>query len=138
MLFDNDKLKKIFIVFSCVGLLLFLIGAIISVKTIFFDVKGKETTYAEVIDLGEDYTVAKYKVNGKEYERRYSAYSSTYYKGKKIKIYYDKNHPQKSFIANLRYLVLIAPGMGILFTGVGGIGLLVCYFKSDKYKTLGY
>ena len=31
-----------------------------------------------------------------------------------------------------------AIGMGILFTGVGGIGLLVCYFKSDKYKTLGY
>ena len=132
MPFNNNKTMVGFTIVACFGLFVMLIGTIFAVKIIF--VRGKESTYAEIINIDNSSTTVKYIVGGKEYKRRCSAYSSTYYVGKKIKIYYNKVHPQKSTIANLRYLILIAPGMGLIITGVGGIGLLVEYMKSDKYK----
>ncbi len=138
MNFSKDKIMLGFTITACVGLFVFIIGLIFSVKTIFLDVRGKESTYAEIISLDGESTTVRYIAGGREYTKRFNAYSSTYYVGKEIKIFYSKAHPQKSFIANIRYLILIAPGMGLIITGVGGIGLFVSYMKSDGYKKLEY
>lgn len=135
---SKNKLMIGFVVGACIGLLIFLIGSFYSVKVIFFDIKGKTKTYGEIINITDSSTTVKYSAYGRSYKKVFNVYSSTYYEGKNIKIYYDKDHPQKAMIANMRYLVLIAPGMGILITGLFGVGLLFIYIKSDTYKLKGY
>lgn len=129
---EVDKVQKVSIIISIVGLVIFFIGVFISIKFIFLDVYRKEKTYAIITNMPEGKIDIEYEVNDRVYKKRLNMTSSTYYMGKKIKIYYDKNNPRKIVVASARYLSLIAPFVGILITGSGGIGLIYVYLK--KYK----
>ena len=132
-MFKNiEKPTLIFLIVSLVGLLIFLVGVILSVKFIFIDVKGKETIKGTIVDLSGERTTVEYKVYGRVYKKTYSVYSSSYYIGKEVNIYYDKDHPNKSSIAGMKYLILIVPGIGLLMTGIGGLGMFLTGFKG-KY-----
>ena len=120
------------LVLLVVGLLLLIIGIAFSLKMLIFDKAGKNTTYATITELKDSSTTVKYTVNNKAYIKRYNSYSSSFYIGKKIKIYYNKVNPYKSYIANLQYLILILPGIGLLFFSASGIGLLHTYYKYYK------
>jgi hypothetical protein len=126
---EQKKLRNVFIALMLVGLFIFLVGSVISVKFIILDRLHKEKTYATITDISNNSTKVTYEVKGKIYNKRYSVYNSSYYEGKKVKIYYDKLNPGKSFIMSMRYLTLIVPGIGFIFLGISGIGLLYIYYK---------
>ena len=128
---EGKTSKNVFLVLLVVGLVLLIIGIAFSLKMLIFDKAGKNTTYATITELKDSSTTVKYTVNNKTYIKRYNSYSSSFYIGKKIKIYYNKVNPYKSYIANLQYLILILPGIGLLLFSASGIGLLHTYYKSN-------
>ena len=131
----TDELKKVrnvFTIFAVLGFIFFVVGIILSVKFIIIDVKDKDKTYAQIIDISNRSILVKYEVNHKEYKKVFSVYSSNYYVGKKIKIYYDKRMPTKANISSFRYMSLIGPAMGIIFMGIGGVGYIYLYTKMYK------
>ena len=129
---EGKTSRNVFIILLVVGLVLLLIGSALSIKMLIFDKEGKKATYATIVELGESSTTVKYAVNNRIYTKRYNSYSSSYYVGKRIKVYYNKVNPNKSYIANLQYLILILPGIGLLLLSSSGIGLLHTYFKYYK------
>jgi len=138
MLKYTDKRLIIVAIFAVVGLLTFIVGGFFAVKIIFFDIKNKGKVNGVITSLTNNSTTVSYVVNEKEYRKNFSVYSSTYYVGKKVKLYYDINHPNKANLSGMRYLSLIAPGIGILMTGISGVILIFFYMNSDRYKLMGY
>lgn len=134
MFIENEKLRNIFIGIMLFGLIIFILGIVMSFKVIYWDVRSKESTSAVITDIGQGYTTFNYKVNGRTYIKKASVNSSTYYVGKKIKVYYKPSRPQKVSIASLRYLILMMPGIGIIFLGISGMGLLYYFFKYIRPK----
>lgn len=127
---DNAKtVRTIFTVLMCISLFIFLLGLVLSIKFIFIDVIHKESTYGIIKDISNNSTLVEYKANNTTYEKRFSVYNSTYFIGKRIKIYYDKISPRKSLIASMRYMILILPGIAFIFLGVSGVGLIYVYMK---------
>ena len=126
---DSSRELKFLAAFLLISVFIFIAGLIISIYFIFINPMNKEKTTATITNITNNTTTVKYEVNGRLYEKRYSSYSSTYYVGKKIKIYYNKRKPIDSSIASFRFLSLIAPGIGIIFIGVSGILCIVFYKK---------
>lgn len=126
---DAKTHMKPFLVLMIIGVLIFIVGVAISINYIFIYPKNKGKVEAVITDISHDTTTVNYEVNGRIYKKVYSVYSSNYYVGKKVNVLYNKAHPQKSMISSFRYLSLIGPGIGIVFLGVSGIGLLFIYQK---------
>lgn len=127
---DQNKTVKMLAVFLVVSTFIFFLGVALSVYFIFVLPMHKEKTTAIITNITNNSTSVKYEANGRIYEKTYTAYSSNYYVGKKIKIYYNKRKPYSSFISSFRYLSLIGPGIGIILMGVTGIFCLVFYKKN--------
>lgn len=108
----------------------FLIGVAVAIYFIFLLPMNKEKTTATITKIENSTTTVIYTAEGRTYEKRFSAYSSNYYVGKKIKIYYNKQKPFDSHISSFRYLSLIGPGIGIIFMGVVGMLCFVFYKKN--------
>ena len=51
------------------------------------------------------------------------AYSSTFYVGKEIKIYYQKDNPNEIGVKSLDLLILLFPFMGSMFAIFGGVNI---------------
>ena len=77
-----------------------------------------------------------YTVEGKEYKSRLNSYSSSFYEGKEIDIYYDKDNPNKIGVKSLDLLFLIFPGIGLIFLIIGGTGILVKINKKKSEENL--
>lgn len=128
----DDKLKLVMGILASIGLLIFVIGIIISIKVIFLDIKNKEVTYGTITSMYDGTTVVEYKAGDGVYTKRFSAYSSTYYVGKTVKLYYKVGNEKSASLAGMRYLVLIVPGIGLIMTGMCGIVLIIDYIKNRK------
>lgn len=124
--------RRFFIIFAIFGLIVLIIGAALSTKMLIFDRIGKETTYARITNITNSSTSVEYTVKNKIYRRTYTVYNSSYYVGKEVKIRYNKVNPNKSYIASMQYLILIVPFIGLVFMGIGGIGLIHIYMKYYK------
>ena len=119
-----------YIICMIIGLIMFLVGIALSIHYIFIYPQNKGQTTGYITEyIPEESTSVVYEVNGKEYLKKYTVYSSNYYVGKEVKVLYNKTRPQDSMIASFRYLYLILVGIGIVFLGVSGIGLLIIYKK---------
>lgn len=138
MMTENKTEKIVFLLFLVLGLLFLAIGIVICIKT--FDYQGKvETTgiISQMVpytdsDGDTSYNVyVKYRVDGEEYNSKLSGYFSSYYVGKEIKIYYDKNNVNNISAKSLDMLMLLFPGFGLIFVCIGGIPLII---KSNKKK----
>ena len=129
---DSKTIRNVFIIIMIVGLVVFLIGAALSVKMLIVDRMNKETTTATITKITNNSTSVEYSVKNRIYRRTYSVYNSSYREGKEVKIYYSKSNPSKSFIAAMQYLILIVPGMGIILMGISGIGFMYIYMKYYK------
>lgn len=77
-----------------------------------------------------------YVAEGNEYESTLNGYSSSFYEGKEIEIYYDKDNPNKIGMKSLDLLILIVPGIGLIFLIIGGTGILVKVNKKKLEKRL--
>lgn len=128
--------KMIWKVFLGLGLM-FLFMGIVAFFTI-LNIRGKNIvkTTGYITDLGDDYTTIHYNIDGQEYEKDISITSSSYYIGKFIDIYYQPGKESKAFVRDVDFIVLIFPGISIIFLIIGFSGLSHYYFKGGKNKQL--
>ena len=127
---ESNKELKVLATLLAASFIIFLIGVAISIYFIFLSPMNKEKTYGTITNITNSTTTIKYSAEGRIYNKRFNAYSSSYYVGKKVKLYYNKQKPFNSSISSFRFLSLIGPGIGIIFMGVTGILCLVFYKKN--------
>ena len=130
-------------VFTIMGLIFVAIGSIMAGTVLNYKNKVDTTgTIAEILtytdsDENKEHEVyVSYTVNGQEYKSRLNSYSSSFYEGKKIEIYYDRDNPNKIGVKSLDLLVLILPGIGMIFLIIGATGIIVKIRKKNEEKQL--
>ena len=143
----NKVENLIWIIFFGIGLIFVIIGMIICVNV--FNYKNKVETTGIITEIGsyrdlggqrENSVYVEYTVDGRVYESALNGYSSNFYEGKEIEIYYDINNPSKIGVKSIDYVFLIFPGIGLIFVVIGGVGIFIRVRKSSlekKLKTYG-
>ena len=137
---ENKKEKLVWIIFSIIGAIFLIIGLVLFQNV--FDYKNKIDIMGTITEIvtsenNENHKVyVSYTVDGKKYESELNGYSSNFYEGKEIKIYYDKDNPNKIGMKSLDLLFLIFPSLGLVFLIIGGIGMLVKINKKKLEKRL--
>ena len=140
---ENKAENLILIGFTIIGAL-FVITGIIMFGTV-FNYKNKVNTTGTIAKISsymdnnqeKSYEVyVSYTVEGKEYKSKINGYSSSFYEGKTIDIYYDKNNPNKIGVKSLDSLFLIFPVNGLIFLIIGGTGILLKINKRKSEKNL--
>lgn len=140
---QNILENLIWIIFTVIGIVFVLIGGIICLNI--FNYENKIETVGIITQISSyrdsdgdiNYEVyVSYNVNGKEYESRLNSYSSSFYEGKEINIYYDKDNPNNIGVKSLDLLFLIFPGLGLIFIILGGAGIAVKVRKNKLEKRL--
>lgn len=141
----EEKTEKfLWKLFTFIGIVFIIIG--IGVLIMPFTIKNKVETTGVISSINYKYDETSrkedmpdvrvsYIVDGQEYETALSYYSSTFYEGKQLKIYYDKNNPQKIYAKAESSLAYIFLGLGAVFAGIGGSGIVI---KSKKQKQINY
>ena len=134
---DNKKETLMWTIFAIIGTIFVAVGLILF-GSVFNSANKVETTgIITRISLSgssenESYKVyVSYVVKGDEYESILNGYSSSFYEGKEVEIYYDKDNPNKIGMKSLDLLILIVPGIGLIFLIIGGTGILL---KVSKKK----
>lgn len=140
----NKIVYVIFGIFSMVGIGL-LIGGICSgiyfanFKSEAVKITGEITEIREAYDSddGIEYQAyVSYSYDGKDYENvPLNSYSSSMYEGKEIELLCDPEHPGRVMVGSLGIILpAVLGGMGIIFTLVGIIPLIVMMRKKKKQK----
>lgn len=140
----NKTEEIIFIIFFIIGIIFLTVGISVHFMTSNFDDKIKTSgiiseisSYRGANDERNHTVYVKYKVDEMEYESPLNYWSSSFYEGKQIDIYYSKSQPSKigTKVSDLLF-TLIFSGIGLIFILIGGIFLLVRYIKKSNYKKL--
>lgn len=139
----NKFENLIWIIFASIELIFLIIGLFVC-KSLFnyenkIDTTGIITeisTYKSTNNNIRHEVYVSYTVEDKEYESKLNSYSSSFYEGKEIDIYYDEENPEKIGVKSLDLIFLMFPGFGILFLVIGGTGILVKISKKNKEKKL--
>lgn len=126
----NKTEKLVWLIFTVIGAIFLIVGMIICLPMLNRENKIETTgvitgisTYRYGKGNSTYHILVSYKVNGEEYESNLKGYSSDFYEGKEIEIYYDKNNPAQIGSNTLDLIMLIFPGIGLVFILVGGIGI---------------
>lgn len=139
----NKVENLIWIIFTVIGMIFILIGLVLGINIFNYD--NKENTIGTIANISSyiDYegdrnyeVFVTYNVNGKEYESKLNYYSSGFYEGKEIEIYYDKDNPSKIGVKSLDLLFLIFPGIGLIFFIIGGTGIIIKIKRIKLEKNL--
>ncbi len=129
---ENKLENLIWIIFASMGAIFVIIGLVIFSNV--FNYTNKVDTVGTITEISSyrntnhnrnHEVYVSYTVEGKEYESILNSYSSSFYEGKEIEIYYDKDNPSKIGVKSLDLLFLIFPGIGLIFIIIGGTGILV-------------
>lgn len=140
MMKENKEEILAGVIFMIVGMVFLIVGIIFGISRINYD--NKVNTTAVITEItsyrgsngNRKYDVyVSYYVNGKEYNSKLGGYSSSFYEGKEIEIYYDKDNPTRIGMKSIDFLFLIFLGMGIIFAMIGGILL----YKRGYKERLG-
>lgn len=140
----ENKLEKIaWTIFIGIGIIFLVIGIFICFDIFNYDNKvdtvgviTEITPYTDSdYDLKHEVNVS-YTVEGKQYKSRLNGYSSDFYEGKEIEIYYNKDNPNKIGMKSLDLVFLIFIGIGVLFIIIGGTGIIVIIHKKKVEKRL--
>lgn len=143
---ENKGENLIWVIFAIIGAAFTVIGLVVSGNV--FNYKNKVETTGIITEItsyrddnDEDKNIrhevyVSYTVDGKKYESKLNSYSFTFYEGKEINIYYDKNDPSKIGNKSLNLFVLMFPIFGMIFLIVGVRGILVKAKKSKDEKNL--
>lgn len=126
---EAKPIRNVLLIFMLVGFIFLIAGSAICFKILVIDRRSSVPVTGYITDVRNNSTSVEYTVNGRKYNKTYSVYNSTYYVGKKIKVRYNKNNPNKSYLPSIGYILLIIPGLGILFLGISGIGFMYIYTK---------
>ncbi len=133
----NNVENLIWILFAIIGGIFVISGLILSRSILNYD--NKIDTVGTITKISSYYgddsrnreVYVSYVVDKERYEARLNSYSSSFYEGKEIDIYYDKDDPSKIGVKSLDLLILILPGIGLIFLSIGGGGIIV---KINKVK----
>ena len=141
---ENKLENLIWIIFSSIGAIFMIIGVILVVNM--FNYENKVDTVGTITEISSyynndendrDYKVyVSYIADGKEYKSQLNSYSSSFYEGKEIDIYYDKDNPSKIGVKSFDLIFLIFPGIGLLFFIIGLTGILIRMSKKKLEKRL--
>jgi len=141
----ENFINIVWLIFTIMGIIFLVVGIFFSYQTLIASKDNKVETTGKITqiipyrttsrDRGYDVYVS-YVVEGQEYESRLNAYSSSFYEGKEIEIYYNKNNPHEIGSSSLDLLVLMFPAMGLLFAMIGGTGLFVKINKKRNMRKL--
>ena len=119
---ENKLENLIWIIFASIGAIFVIIGLVVFGNI--FNYANKVDTVGTITEISSyrntnhnrnHEVYVSYTVEGKEYESILNSYSSSFYEGKEIKIYYDKDNPSKIGVKSLDLLFLIFPGIGLIF-----------------------
>lgn len=128
----NKVENLIWIIFFGIGLIFIIIGIVICANI--FNYKNKVETTGIITEIGsyrdldgqrENSVYVEYTVDGRVYESALNGYSSNFYEGKEIEIYYDINNPSKIGVKSIDLVFLIFPGIGSIFLVIGGVGIII-------------
>lgn len=140
---ENKLESLIWIIFASIGAIFVTIG--VAVFCGVFNYENKIDTVGTITEISSyrntnhnrnHEVYVSYIVEGKEYESRLNSYSSSFYEGKEIDIYYDKDNPNKIGVKSLDLLFLIFPGIGLIFLIIGGTGILVKINRRKSEESL--
>lgn len=120
--------------FAAYGILFLIIGACVCIPR--FSYAGKEETAAYITKIQDHKTYVSYTVEGETYTSRLNGYSSSFYPGKEIEIYYDREDPERIGARMFDLLFLIFPGIGAVFFLIGGTGMLVLLGRKKRDQNL--
>ena len=125
----------IFIFFMIMGVIFISIGILLTA----FGINKENRVYIDAtiksID-SNDKVIVTYEVDDKKYTEPLDFYTSSYYEGKKIKVYYDRNNPSNVDVDESSMMMWIFVGMGILFFLIGLIPLLISLKKKNSRKKI--
>lgn len=140
---SGNKVENLaWIIFAIIGAILVVIGFILFGNVFNYTNKIETTGIITRISLSRNSenesrrVYVSYVAEGNEYESTLNGYSSSFYEGKEIEIYYDKDNPNKIGMKSLDLLFLILPGIGLIFLIIGGTGILVKVNKKKLEKRL--
>lgn len=139
---ENKVENLTWIIFAIIGAILVVIGFILFGSVFNYNNKIETTGIITRISLSRNSenesrrVYVSYVVKGDEYESALNGYSSSFYEGKEVEIYYDKDNPNKIGMKSLDLLFLILPGIGLIFLIIGGTGILVKVNKKKLEKRL--
>lgn len=138
---SGNKVENLaWIIFTIVGTVFVAIGIILFGSVFDYTNKIETTGIITRISLSgssendSNKVYVSYVAEGNEYESTLSGYSSSFYEGKEIEIYYDKDNPNKIGMKSLDLLFLIFLGLGLisLIIGVTGISAKARGKKSER------
>ena len=140
---ENKLENLIWIILASIGAIFVIIGLVVFGSVFNYEKKVDSVgTITEILsyrstnhNINHEVYVS-YTVEGKEYKSRLNSYSSSFYEGKEIDIYYDKDNPNKIGVKSLDLLFLIFPGIGLIFLIIGGTGILVKINKKKSEENL--
>ena len=137
------KENLVWLIFAGIGLIFTIVGIFVSINIFNYENKIDTTGTITRITTSRDsdgdtshIVYVSYNVRGSYYESKLNSYSSTFYEGKTIDIYYDQNDPNKIGVKSLDLVFLIFPGIGLLFLVIGSSGLIIMKKKSSLEKRL--
>ena len=139
---ENKVENLTWIIFAIIGAILVVIGFILFGSVFNYNNKIETAGIITRISLSRNSenesrrVYVSYVAEGNEYESTLNGYSSSFYEGKEIEIYYDKDNPNKIGMKSLDLLILILPGIGLIFLIIGGTGILVKVNKKKLEKRL--
>lgn len=134
----NKAEYMLWIIFSLAGVVFLIVGA-----TLIFannsDVEDRVFVTGVITEISsyrdndgerKQNVYVSYDVDGRRYESKLNAYSSSFKEGKEIEIYYDRNNPTKIGTNVTDILLFVFPAMGLLLVVIGGTGI----YKKIKKK----
>ena len=140
---ENKYENLTWIIFAIMGAIFVIIG-LIACKNV-YNYENKVDTVGTIAEISaylnsdneKKYKVyVSYNVEGEKYESILNGYSDSFYEGKEIKIYYDKDDPSKIGMKSMDLLILIFPGIGLIFFIIGGTGIFAKINKKKLEKNL--
>ena len=140
---ENKAESLIWIIFAIIGTMFVIIGlTVFGTRNNYenkVDTKGTITeisSYRDSTGDDEHEVYVSYTVGGRRYKSKLNGYSSSFYEGKEIDIYYDKDNPNNIGTKSLDKLFLIFPGIGMIFVIMGVSGIVIKIKNDVKEKSL--
>lgn len=131
-----NAIQLIEIIFGIIGVLFLTITIVIDFL-VFIPREDRVKVTGTIVDIKNDNEVfVSYLVGEKHYTNKLDSYSSSYYQGKEIAIYYDQNNPNR-IMSDLSFvLIYVFGGLGIGFLTVTGIMVFFSIRKQQIRKKL--
>ena len=125
---------------NLIWIIFFIVGMTFSLVALFFgysmfNIENKTQGVAIITKMDNDEVYVTYEVDGKEYNNKLNMRSSSFYVGKEIKIYYNQENPNIVVCDDLKILIYIFLGIGLVFLL---ISVVIMFFKIKSSKLKKY